>query len=375
MDGQLRVFIVDDDTIMLNILQASLEGVGSVEVFSSAAACLQHLSGSHPDLFLLDVSMPEIDGFELCRRLKDDWETQDIPVIFISASDDGQTRLACYEAGGDDFIQKPFEAAELLSKIKVVGRSLTEKSALKEQAGYAQRTAMSAMVSMGELGVVLQFLSKSFACKNVEELANAILEAMQSYDLDTTVQLRLPGETLSLSRNGRDLPFEMSVLNHVSQSGRIFQFKSRCAFNYGHVTVLVNNMPLDDPDRAGRIRDNVALLAEGADARVKSIETDQIAQRRRAGIESALPRLETTLDNVQGNYRRNCFELTQIMIDFQESLTKSFVHLGLTESQEEEVSQLTNAFMGKMVGTQDASLQIVSDLEQLAGSLKALLKG
>ncbi len=374
MDGGLRVFVVDDDSIMLDILQASLEGVGPVEVFTSGAACLERVGECKPDLFVLDVSMPEMDGYTLCRRLKDDWDTQDIPVIFMSASDDGQTRLACYEAGGDDFIQKPFEAAELLSKVKVVGRTLEEKAALREQAGYAQRTAMSAMVSMGELGVVLQFLSKSFACQDAEELAAAILEAMQSYDLDTAVQLRLQGETLSLSRNGRNLPFEVSVLNHVSQSDRIFQFKSRCAFNYGHVTLLVNNMPQDDADRAGRIRDNVALLAEGADARVKAIETDLIAQRRRSGIESALPTLYTTLDSVQGNYRRNCFELTQVMIDFQEALTKSFVHLGLTESQEEEVNNLANQFMARVVGTQDASLHIVSDLEQLAENLKELLR-
>ena len=374
MDEGLRVFVVDDDSIMLDILTASLEGVGPVEVFTSGAACLQRLGESKPDLFVLDVSMPEMDGYELCHRLKEDWETQDIPVIFMSASDDGHTRLACYEAGGDDFIQKPFEAAELLSKVKVVGRTLGEKAALREQAGYAQRTAMSAMVSMGELGVVLQFLSKSFACQDAEELAAAILEAMQSYDLDTAVQLRLQGETLSLSRNGRNLPFEVSVLNHVSQSDRIFQFKSRCAFNYGHVTLLVNNMPLDDAERSGRIRDNVALLAEGADARVKAIETDLIALRRRSGIESALPTLYTTLDSVQGNYRRNCFELTQVMIDFQEALTKSFVHLGLTESQEEEVTNLANQFMARVVGTQDASLHIVDDLEQLAERLKELLR-
>ncbi|WP_412480926.1 response regulator [Azonexus sp. IMCC34839] len=359
---------------MLDILMASLEGVGPVEVFTSGAACLQRVGDCKPDLFVLDVSMPEMDGYTLCRHLKDDWETQDIPVIFMSASDDGHTRLACYEAGGDDFIQKPFEAAELLSKVKVVGRTLEEKAALREQAGYAQRTAMSAMVSMGELGVVLQFLSRSFACQDAEELAAAILEAMQSYDLDTAVQLRVLGEPLSLSRNGRNLPFEVSVLNHVSQSDRIFQFKSRCAFNYGHVTLLVNNMPLDDAERAGRIRDNVALLAEGADARVKAIETDLIAQRRRSGIESALPTLYTTLDAVQTNYRRNCFELTQVMIDFQEALTKAFVHLGLTESQEEEVTNLANQFMARVVGTQDASLHIVGDLERLADNLKELLR-
>lgn len=370
----LRVFVVDDDPIILDILNGTLDGVCQLETFSSAESCLNRLATSKPDLFLLDVSMPVMDGYELCRRLKEDWETQDIPVLFVSAHDDSDTRLLCYEAGGDDFIQKPFEHAELLRKLEVAARILVDKRALREQAGYAQRTAMAAMVSMGELGVVLQFLSKSFACANVDELASAVIDAMQQYDLQAAVQMRLGDDAFSLSQNGRNVPLEVSVLNHVRDSGRIFQFKSRCVFNYGRVTLMVNNMPLEDADRCGRIRDNGALLAEGADARLRAIEAEMLASQRRAGIEAALPRLYSTLDDVQGNYRRNCFELTQVMIDFQESLTKAFIHLGLMERQEEELSNMANEFMLRMVGTQDASLEIVHRLESLANDLKIHLK-
>jgi CheY-like chemotaxis protein len=374
MTGGLRVFVVDDDQTTLYVLAGMLQGACELETFSSAEACLARLAEVKPDLFLLDISMPVMDGYELCRRLKDDWETQDIPVLFVSAYDDSETRMLCYEAGGDDFIQKSFDRPELLGKLKVAKRILAEKKGLHEQAGYAQRTAMAAMVSMGELGVVLQFLSKSFACNTADELAGALLDAMRQYDLQAAVQMRLGDETLSLSQNGHNVPLEVSVLNHVRDSGRVFQFKSRCVFNYGRVTLMVNNMPVDDAERSGRIRDNSALLAEGADARLRAMESDLLAQRRRDGIEKALPRLYRTLDGVQENYRRNCFELTQVMIDFQETLTKAFVHLGLMEKQEEQVSNMANDFMLRVVGTQDASLEIVGQLERLADDLKVLLK-
>lgn len=374
MDFDLKVFIVDDEPIICELLASMLEGVCRLQTFGSADACLNRLGDSQPDLFLLDVSMPEIDGYALCRRLKENWETQDIPVFFMSANDDSETRLLCYEAGGDDFIQKPCDPAELLGKLKAASRILAEKKALREQAGYAQRTAMAAMVSMGELGIVLQFLGKSFACANTDELANAVLDAMRQYDLQAAVQLRLGEESLSLSQNGHNVPLEVSVLNHVRNSGRIFQFKSRCVFNYGRVTLMINDMPLDDADRCGRIRDNCALLAEGADARLRAIEAETLAARRRVGIEDALPRLYSTLDGVQNNYRRNCFELTQVMIDFQETLAKAFIHLGLMEKQEAQLSNMANDFMMRVVGTQDASLAIVGQLETLAEDLKGLLK-
>jgi hypothetical protein len=162
------------------------------------------------------------------------------------------------------------------------------------------------------------------------------------------------------------------VLNHVRESGRIFQFKSRCVFNYGQVTLLVKNMPLEDAERCGRIRDNGALLAEGrmpgcAPSRPKCWQPG-------AGpVSSALPRLYSTLDGVQANYRRNCFELTQVMIDFQE-LAKAFISLGLMERQEEQLSSMANDFVTRLVGTQDASLEIVGHLEALAEDLKVLLK-
>lgn len=374
MSTGLRLFVVDDDPVLTEIFMVTLEDDFQLETFASAEACLVRLAEQKPDIFLLDVSLPGIDGCQLCRQLKDDWDTQDIPVLFVSGSDDIEARLLCYDAGGEDFISKPFDSNELLRKLRIAAQLINSRRQLHEQAGYAQRTAMSAMVSMGELGVVLQFLSKSFACESAGELAEAMLESMRQYDLQAAVQIRLGGEVFSLSENGRDLPLETSVLNHVSHAGRIFQFKSRCVFNYGRVTLMVNNMPLDDADRCGRIRDNGALLAEGADARLKAIEVELSAQRRRSGIEAALPRVHATLDAVQGNYRRNCYELTQVMIEFQEALMKSYVHLGLTERQEEQMTAMAGEFMQRMVGTQDESLHIVGQLEELAHSLEGLVK-
>ena len=142
----------------------------------------------------------------------------------------------------------------------------------------------------------------------------------------------------------------------------------------GRVTLMVNDMLQDDTERAGRIRDNGALLAEGADARMKAIEAEALAQHRRKAIEAALPHVQSTLDGVQGNYRRNSLEMTQVMIEFQESLTKAFFTLGLTEGQEEMMTQLAGDYMQRLVVSQDASLTTIGQLESLARSLEALLK-
>lgn len=374
MDSDLRIFVVDDDPVILDVLSTLLGERWEVETFPSAEACLERTAVCLPQLFILDITLAGMDGLSLCRHFKDDWETQDIPVIFVSASDDMETRLSGYEAGGSDFIVKPFEPEELFHKVEVAARMVAERQALKEQAGYAQRTALSAMTSMSELGVVVQFLSRSFACTTQRELGDTLLQTLGQYELSGAVQLRLGAQVLSLSPKGLDVPLEVSVLNHVSQAGRIFQFSNRCVFNYGQVTVLINNMPVADEERCGRIRDNVAILAEGADARLRAIEVEQSNRRRQDGVVRALPQVHDALELVQANYRRNCFELTQHMVEFEERLLKSYVHLGLTESQEDFISSQVGEFMKTMVGTQDQSLDIVAQLEGLVKTLEGLAR-
>lgn len=374
MDQRFRVFAVDDDWVILDVLNEQLSDSYALETFESVEACRARLSQVRPDLFLLDVGLPGISGTDFCRDLKDDWDLQDIPVMFISGNEDIETQILCYEAGGEDLIVKPFEPAVLRKKVQVAERIGAQKRALNEQAGYATRTAMSAMTSMGELGVVLEFLRKSFACETAPAVAAAMLDAMQQYDLQSAVQLRMGSEIYTVSPNGVDVPLEVGVLNHVRTSGRIFQFRSRCVFNYGRVTLLVNDMPVVDAEKCGRIRDNAALLAEGADARLQAIEAERASNRRRQGVTEILPQINDALESVRGNYRQNCLELTQVMLEYQESLVKSFTSLGLTDSQEETLSQNAAEFMERMVSTQDRSLAIVEQLEKVARSLDQLIR-
>lgn len=372
MDNEFRVFVVDDDVLMLDMVSGLFEDECVVETFPSAEDCLRRLKQQKPDMFLLDVSMPEIDGYDLCRILKDDFETQDIPVTFISANDSPDARMLGYEAGGEDFITKPFSPDELLRKVLVAQRITANKRALADQAGSAQKTATSVMANMNDMGVLVQFFSKSFACNTMKELGMALLDAIAQYGLQGAVQLRMWGETISLSPNGQDLPLEISVLNHVQTSGRIFQFKSRCAFNHDHVTLLINNMPVDDEERCGRIRDNGSLLSEGADSRMRAIEADWMANCRRTALQETMPKVSETLDAMRASYQKNCTQLSDLMIAYQEELTRSFANLGLTAAQENFLADLTHDAMQRMLATQDENLSVIAELEKLALSLEAV---
>src|SRR6201999_1373833 len=100
----------------------------------SGAIALKVTAKAKPDLILLDIVMPEMDGLETCRRLKEDPETRDIPVLFITARNETQYIVAGFQAGGADYVIKPFNDGEIVSRVTThllssrLTRALVEKN-------------------------------------------------------------------------------------------------------------------------------------------------------------------------------------------------------------------------------------------------------
>ncbi len=114
------LFIEDEpDLVMLMEVRLVSRGYQMLSAFDGEKG-LKMAQEEGPDLILLDVIMPKMDGLTLCRRLKDDLKTRPIPIIIVSASGGKDLPGRCLAAGADDFIIKPFEAEELLAKIKIL---------------------------------------------------------------------------------------------------------------------------------------------------------------------------------------------------------------------------------------------------------------
>ena len=113
------ILIVDDTKDNLNLLSKMLEQKEyKVRLATKAKLALKSALAFPPDLVLLDIHMPEIDGYELCRRLKQDAKTQDIPIIFISASGETFNKIEAFAVGGVDYITKPFDIDEVILRIE-----------------------------------------------------------------------------------------------------------------------------------------------------------------------------------------------------------------------------------------------------------------
>lgn len=113
-----RILIVDDSKTAQAIFSSILDSEYLLEIRNDAASALAAIEVNPPDLILLDIQMPIMDGFEVCRRLKQNELTRDIPIIFISALDSENEKARGFEVGADDYIVKPVLPLELVARVR-----------------------------------------------------------------------------------------------------------------------------------------------------------------------------------------------------------------------------------------------------------------
>lgn len=372
MSGTFKVFVVDDDPLVLDIIRGILEAEYAVETFAGVGQCQQRLEVEKPDMFLLDVRMPGTDGYEFCRQIKDDAGLAQIPVTFVSSQDTIEARLTGYDAGGQDFIVKPFQAEEVLRKVKVAQDMVSGKRSLVQQLEDSELLSSLVMANMDEYAILVRFMRELISWETEQEIAQGILDMLSRYRLDGVAQTRISQRTLTLSAQGANVPLEAAVLDHVRGLERIFEFRNRSVHNFERLTMMINNMPVEDPEYCGRLRDHLCIAAESAEARLRALETEEASQRSQAGIEGAMERVRQMTAGLHQTLLSNRAASAELFMRMEQNLVNAFVHLGLSEDQERHLGDLVNRFMKELVELLDRGEQTYEALEELSGQLGQL---
>ena len=116
-----RVMLVDDDAAVRSAVSGALAGEGyDVACLGDAEEALRQALAEPPSVVLLDVTMPRLDGWELCEILRRQSQTRDVPVLFLTGRTDVRDRITAMQVGGTDFISKPFHAKDLRAKVRAL---------------------------------------------------------------------------------------------------------------------------------------------------------------------------------------------------------------------------------------------------------------
>mgnify|MGYP001548666709 CR=1 FL=1 len=348
MTDKEKVLVVDDEPTNVTIMHELLDDLYQLKSVSCGKEAVEVVNEFQPDLVLLDIAMPEMDGYEVCEWIRTKSDYSSVPIIFVSAKDSLEEKLKGYQIGGDDYVTKPFDGGELLAKIRVILEKKEKISELEDEYSNACSAAMEAMTGVGDSGVIISFLDNCIDCKDFSELANELLAAAGKFGLHSALQVRSRSKEYNYSNTGESKPLEEELMRKVYTKGRFFDSGPRTFVNYEKVTILVKNMPLDDAVTYGRIKDNLPHLLKGANARIAALETEMMQSRKRMAVKRAIQGTRDSLQEAQDLFNALKESNSDIMEGLIREMDAELLSLNINEEKEKYLISMLQQNRKKM---------------------------
>ncbi len=269
------VLVVDDLPQNVRLMDAVLSPLGfTVVSASSGEEALDLLARQLPDIVLLDIMMPGMDGYETCRRIRANPATSFIPVVMVTASGDAE-KVRAIEVGADDFVTKPLNKAELLARVRSLVRVkryhdtvVAQSAALAEWNTTLEQRVAAQVAELDRLGRLRRFLSPQVAQLVVDTGDESFLRSHRREIVSVFTDLR--GFTAFAESGEPEETMEVLAEYHLALGELVFSYEGTLEHFAGDGLLVFFNDPVpcpDAPDRAVRMavdmRARVAELAQG----------------------------------------------------------------------------------------------------------------
>lgn len=205
-DRKIKILVVDDEEIYIHAIVGLLTDKYKIIIATSGREALKIARSTPlPDLILLDIMMPDMGGFEVCRQLKKEPQTKNIPVVFLSALEEVENKIRSFDVGGVDYITKPFQGEEVLARVKThIENQELHRSLARENARFK---------TLAEAAFEGIFIHDKGRILDVNSEASRLLSCMPHELLDQNLMDRLPIECQSAMLNEEDRPYEGEIAN------------------------------------------------------------------------------------------------------------------------------------------------------------------
>ncbi|CUS41979.1 Response regulator receiver [hydrothermal vent metagenome] len=308
--------------------QYELEHVESVD------DCIRQVAADDVKLVLLNI----VDNLQpvwlnVCRQLKDTPSVTDTPIVILARDSELDSKMAYYDAGCDDYVNSE-SMSELQARLMRVIFNKVANDQLKLQLQQANEMAFIAMSDTSDLGVNVQFLLDVNTCDNLDELGMRVFKSLQSYGVNCSLQIRGRHTVKNMEANGMAKEMESVLLQECKDKGRYVDFGRRSIMNYGSVSLLVKNMPMNDDKKYGAIKDNVFSLLQGADARVKALDNLESLAMESLLVKRMAGQMRDLMKHVDSSYKGVMKDIADVVETMADGVESSIQFLGMDERQE-----------------------------------------
>ncbi len=366
-----KVLIIDDDKFVYNRLKSVLDGIYDTRSALDGDIGLQAANDWQPDMILLDIEMPGRNGYEVCDVLKRQESTRNIPVLFLSSKSSIRERMLGYQVGADDYIIKSSAQDELAAKLSRMSKYLQSKQDLKKSAETANQTALQAMSTSFELGKAIRFVERSQMMSSVDVLGEQLMEFMADLDLNAASMIRGASGCYFYSSTLRDVtPLEAQLMEMLHSEERFIDFGSRTQVNYPHVALLVKNMPVENPEQYGRLKDTLPFVLGAADAKIRVLDAEYAMLQQSSKLNDTIDSVRSTLSTMTGTFNNNLSAVSSIMSELVATISIDLMKMGLDPDQEEFVGAKVEDAAEKVTGCLLENNRIELSLREVVARLE-----
>ncbi len=371
MQTPTDILAIDDDKMSHKFIKRALEPAGyELRSAFNGEEGLEAALDNPPQIILLDVEMPGMNGYDVCTQLRQHEITRDIPVIFLSSHSSLRERMQGYEVGADDYLVKPFEPENLVARVGVLQRFREQRSQLLHDYESARETAMVALAGTSELAMAMQFLERSHSLNDIGALASALFEVTRNLQLNCCLYVNVDDEEHWFADGEGIRPLEQELVQMSDRGQRFVDFGARTIVNYQNLSLLVREMPLDDMSRYGRIKDLLPLLLSSVDTRVGNLAAEKAMMKQSQELLAAFGRIRSSFYHLTKGLIRNQEYSNGLLRGMLQELNQDFLRMGLEEDQEAYVLDRIDTAIEDAIEKIDASQALRDTLLVLLPSLK-----
>jgi len=375
MSSVTDVLAIDDDKLIHKIVSKALASDElSIRIANSGEAGLEQATAQIPDIILLDVEMPGLNGYEVCEQLRNNDLTRHVPIIFLSSRSSLRERMQGYEVGGDDYLVKPFEQENLLARIHILLRYQNERRDLKHLLQRAEETAITAITGSADLGQALQFLEKSIAYNSQEELMMGLFEGTLRLSLNCCAMLTIEQEHIWYSPQEIISPLEKELLEMSDPTERFLDFGQRTIVNFPLVSLLIRNMPLNDQELYGRLKDLLPILLSAVNVKLGALETKKALNQQSEDMLVLFKNIRGNLFHMGKTIVGNRKESTEVTSNLVQDLRTDLFRMGLEDDQEDYLVERMDSVIDDVREHMDSGAEFRYLLSYIISNLKVVVE-
>lgn len=320
-------------------------------------------------LVCINANLPNDIAEHICYQVKSHDRLKAFPLVVFDDSETTGMMIKWFEQSCDDFIGLNQPETIILARIEKCIWHFKANRQLRDNLSEAHDAAFLAMNASSVLGTNIQFMIRCLECDNIDELVQLLFNTLAEYQVNCSIQVRSLNVVNNYERSGFPKALETKVLNTFKDCGRFYEFGTRCILNFDHISLLVKDMPVDSPDQQGAIKDNLAVLLQGCNQKIITLEKLLVERKERL----LLKQLTVTMTEVLGRSdERYKDALRQCSSNAQEFVSNSEItifNMGLTETQEKELVDLSDGFLHRTDALLEEGLGVNEDFVNILSEL------